>query len=275
MAKSRCRWESPEQFSEWSEWLSAGFDGRHQWRLPAVMIGMLLAGGRRTVTTWLRAAGVSDDYDAYYYFLARVGRKSGEVATRLVILLLRTLPLPDQLRTLRPNGHQDLQDLPGDLATGRGGDSSRVGEGGSWLLRHLPHRSRGECDGDPGSLRRPGDDRAGLPRRQGGLGIGTTTGPQYLDERRGLQFKLVDTYAGGDEVLGAGSRTVMRPRRLSLGRRRPPSVPRGSPQGLAPLGSATGINVHSIRLVAPAKNYRPGSTPCGDGRLRLARISHR
>jgi len=58
---------------------------------------MLLASGRRTVTTWLRAAGVSDDYQDYYYFLASLGRKSESVATRLVTLLLRTLPLPERV----------------------------------------------------------------------------------------------------------------------------------------------------------------------------------
>jgi len=58
---------------------------------------MLFAGGRRTVTTWLRAAGVSDDFQDYYYFLACVGRKSESIATQLTALLLRTLPLPERL----------------------------------------------------------------------------------------------------------------------------------------------------------------------------------
>jgi SRSO17 transposase len=97
MAKSKCRWECPEQWSEWSEWLSAGLHARNRWRLPVLLAGMLFAGGRRTVTTWLRAAGVSDDYQAYYYFLTCVGRKTESIATRLVALLLRTLPLPERL----------------------------------------------------------------------------------------------------------------------------------------------------------------------------------
>ena len=61
------------------------------------MTGILLAAGRRTVTTWLRAAGVSDDFQDYYYLLTRVGRKSESLATRLVALLLRTLPLPERV----------------------------------------------------------------------------------------------------------------------------------------------------------------------------------
>lgn len=97
MAKSKCRWESPEQWSDWSAWLAAGLHARNRWRLPVLVLGMLFAGGRRTVTTWLRAAGVSDDFDDYYYFLSSLGRKSESVATRLVVLILQILPLPDRL----------------------------------------------------------------------------------------------------------------------------------------------------------------------------------
>jgi hypothetical protein len=65
--------------------------------MPVLLMGVLFAQGRRTVTTWLRAAGISDDFAAYYYFLAGVGRKSESVSTQLVVLLLRTLPLPARL----------------------------------------------------------------------------------------------------------------------------------------------------------------------------------
>ncbi len=97
MANSVCRWECPEQWSEWSEWLAAGLHARNRWRLSVLLVGILFASGRRTVTTWLRAAGVSDDYQDYYYFLGAVGRKSESIATQLVALLLRTLPLPKRL----------------------------------------------------------------------------------------------------------------------------------------------------------------------------------
>ena len=97
MAKSKCRWECPEQWSEWNAWLAAGLHARNRWRLPVLLTGMLFASGRRTVTTWLRAAGVSDDYQDYYYFLTCVGRNSESIATQLVALLLRTLSLPKRL----------------------------------------------------------------------------------------------------------------------------------------------------------------------------------
>jgi hypothetical protein len=97
MAKSKCRWECPEQWSEWNAWLAAGLHARNRWRLPVLLTGILFASGRRTVTTWLRAAGVEGDFQDYYYFLTCVGRKSESIATRLVVLLLRTLPLTKRL----------------------------------------------------------------------------------------------------------------------------------------------------------------------------------
>ena len=97
MAIPECRWKCPQQWSEWSEWLAAGLHARNRWRLPILMVGLLFAGGRRTVTTWLRAAGVSDDFQDYYYFLACLGRKSESIAAQLVVLLLRVLPLPERV----------------------------------------------------------------------------------------------------------------------------------------------------------------------------------
>ncbi len=97
MAIPICQWQCPNQWSEWSRWLAAGLHARNRWRLPVLLVGILFAQGRRTVTTWLRAAGVSDDYQDYYYSLAALGRKTNSVATQLVTLILRTLPLPARL----------------------------------------------------------------------------------------------------------------------------------------------------------------------------------
>ena len=97
MANSVCRWNCPEQWSEWSDWLAAGLHARNRWRLPVLLTGMLFAGGRRTVTTWLRAAGVTGDYQDYYYFLECVGRNSKSIASRLTALVLQTLPLPERV----------------------------------------------------------------------------------------------------------------------------------------------------------------------------------
>lgn len=95
MAKSN--WQCPSEWSEWSEWLAAGLHARNRWRLPVLLTGVLFARGRRTVTTWLRAVGIRHGFASYYYFLASVGRKTESVSTRLLLLVLRTLPLPQRL----------------------------------------------------------------------------------------------------------------------------------------------------------------------------------
>ena len=86
-------WKTPQEWSEWVDWLSAGLHGRCRWRLPLLLLGILFAQGRRTVSSWLRAAGVSVDFADYYYFIGSIGRKAETVATRLLILLLRRLPI--------------------------------------------------------------------------------------------------------------------------------------------------------------------------------------
>jgi hypothetical protein len=95
MSDPQCRWQCPEDWAEWSRWLAAGLHARNRWRLPVLLVGILFAHGRRTVTTWLRA--VSDDFQDYYYFLAALGGKTKFVASRLLLLVLRTLPLGDRV----------------------------------------------------------------------------------------------------------------------------------------------------------------------------------
>jgi hypothetical protein len=90
-------WQCPQEWSDWTAWLTAGLHGRCRWRLPILLLGILFAQGRRTVSSWLRAAGVSDDFADYYYFIGTVGRKAKPLATRLSVLLLRHLPLPERV----------------------------------------------------------------------------------------------------------------------------------------------------------------------------------
>jgi DDE superfamily endonuclease len=91
-------WQSPVAWSEWTDYLAAGLHGRHRWRLAIVLFGMLFARGRRTVTSWLRAAGIGDDFQNYYYFIAALGRKAIWImAERMFLLVLRVIPAQDRL----------------------------------------------------------------------------------------------------------------------------------------------------------------------------------
>lgn len=89
-------WKAPQEYTEWVAWLATGIHGRSRWRLPVVLLGMLFGGGRRTVTSWLRAAGVDDNFSNYYYFIAALGRRTIPVATRLLSLLVKHLPIGDR-----------------------------------------------------------------------------------------------------------------------------------------------------------------------------------
>lgn len=92
-------YHTPTEWEEWSNWLAAGLHGRSRWRLPLLMTGLLFAGSRRVVASWLRTGGLSDDYQDYYFFLQSVGRRWGELGRRVLVLVLRRA-LRDQSRVL-------------------------------------------------------------------------------------------------------------------------------------------------------------------------------
>lgn len=81
-------YQPPKDWQQWVDWLAAGLHGRSRWRLSLILLGIVFARGRRTVTSWLRAVGISDDFADYYYFLQPLGRKSKELAQRLFSVLL-------------------------------------------------------------------------------------------------------------------------------------------------------------------------------------------
>jgi DDE superfamily endonuclease len=69
--------------AEWATWVAALATPLHRrcaWRLAHVVVGILLAHGRRTVASWWRAAGIGECFGSYYYFLGSVGRKATAVA---------------------------------------------------------------------------------------------------------------------------------------------------------------------------------------------------
>jgi len=61
------------------------------WRFKPLLVGMLFARGRRTVSSWLRAGELSDDYRAYYYLLGSLGRKVKWLAAALLRRVLQVI----------------------------------------------------------------------------------------------------------------------------------------------------------------------------------------
>jgi len=82
------QYQPPTEWQQWVDWLAAGLHGRSRWRLSLIIMGIIFARGRRTVTTWLRAVGITHQFANYYYFLQPLGRKAKELAERLLTLFL-------------------------------------------------------------------------------------------------------------------------------------------------------------------------------------------
>ena len=77
-------WQLPTDVTNWIAAISKLLDDRNAFRLLPIFAGILFGQGRRTVSSWLRAAGISDDYEDYYYFIGTLGRKAKSLATRLL-----------------------------------------------------------------------------------------------------------------------------------------------------------------------------------------------
>jgi len=50
------RYQPPGDSQQWVGWLAAGLHGRNRWRLSLVVMGIVFARGRRTVSSWLQGA---------------------------------------------------------------------------------------------------------------------------------------------------------------------------------------------------------------------------
>jgi hypothetical protein len=64
--------------------LAHGLDRRLQERFPQLLLGVLFARGRRTVTTWIRAADLSDEFRQAYRLVHAAGRNADLLSTRLL-----------------------------------------------------------------------------------------------------------------------------------------------------------------------------------------------
>ena len=81
----------PAQLSAWFAVLSSALDKRSAPRLAQLLLGALFAKGRRTVTSWLRAAGITTAFRRAYNALFAAGRRSGSLSVRLLLAVLKPL----------------------------------------------------------------------------------------------------------------------------------------------------------------------------------------
>src|SRR5436305_9319077 len=76
---------------QWSSRLSSALDRRSAPRLALLFLGAALARGRRTVTSWIRAAGLSDQFRPCYTAVAAAGKKAGTIAAHLALTVVQPL----------------------------------------------------------------------------------------------------------------------------------------------------------------------------------------
>jgi DDE superfamily endonuclease len=81
----------PALLSAWLATCAASLDARSAPRLLVLLVGALFARGRRTVTSWFRAAGVTTDFRRAYSALGAAGRRAEALAHRLLVYALAPL----------------------------------------------------------------------------------------------------------------------------------------------------------------------------------------
>lgn len=75
----------------WFSRLASALDPRSAPRLAWLLVGAVLARGRRTVTSWVRAAGLSDEYRPCYATVAAAGARTDRIAARLAHEVVKPL----------------------------------------------------------------------------------------------------------------------------------------------------------------------------------------
>ncbi len=117
---------------QWFSRLAALLDRRSAPRLAWLFLGALLARGRRTVTSWIRAAGMSQQYQRCCTTVAAAGKKAKDIATRLLCEVVKPLVAGQARLTLAiddtptqrygpfvqgPGIHHNPNSWPGGLTT--------------------------------------------------------------------------------------------------------------------------------------------------------------
>jgi hypothetical protein len=76
---------------QWFARLAWALDRRSAPRLALLFLGAVLARGRRTVTSWIRAAKLSDQFRPCYTAVAAAGKKAETIAVCLVLTVVKPL----------------------------------------------------------------------------------------------------------------------------------------------------------------------------------------
>lgn len=81
----------PHQPRHWFSTLAQPLDIRSATRLIALFLGVILARGRRTISSWIRAAGLSHEFRCCYTTVAAAGKRTELIACYLLRELVKPL----------------------------------------------------------------------------------------------------------------------------------------------------------------------------------------
>jgi hypothetical protein len=91
------QWQLPPEIVVCITAMAGTLHARLDIRLLALLTGVLFARGKRTVASWLRGAGVQNDYKNHYYFLGSLGRKIKWVGMLLLAHVLKKVPTGERI----------------------------------------------------------------------------------------------------------------------------------------------------------------------------------
>jgi hypothetical protein len=107
---------------QWFPRLSSALDRRSAPRLALLSLVAVLARGRRTVTSWIRAAGLSDQFRPCYTAVAAAGKNAETIAAKLVLWIVKPLVIADRNRDILQSPER-LGNLENALVAGSLGGS--------------------------------------------------------------------------------------------------------------------------------------------------------
>jgi len=163
----------------WFSRLSSVLDPRSAPRLALLFLGALLARGRRTVTSWTRAAGLSEQFHPCYTTIAAAGRRSDDIAARLASSVIKPLVAGLERLTLALDDTPTRRYGPHVQGAGNHHNPTPGPVGAPYVYGHLwvvlalltPHAAWGGTlpkprqPGQRGRIRVYGDERINLLRR--------------------------------------------------------------------------------------------------------------
>jgi hypothetical protein len=76
---------------QWFSRLASALDRRSALRLALLFLGAVLARGRRTVTSWIRAARLSDQFRPCYTTVAAAGKRADRIAARALAEVVKPM----------------------------------------------------------------------------------------------------------------------------------------------------------------------------------------